>query len=114
MSTYGDGTWAAVILAIALLAHEPWRWLGLALGRNIDVDGALFRWVRAVATALVAGLVARLVLYPAGALAGVALPVRLLAFGAGIAAFYAVRRNLAIGVLAASLVLVLGQVVATR
>lgn len=101
--------WTAAILGMALFVHEPWRWLGLALGRNIEVDGPLFRWVRAVATALVAGLVTRLVLYPAGALSNVPLLVRLLAFAGGIAAFYLIRRNLAAGVAAASLILLAGQ-----
>lgn len=109
MSGLGSG-WgtAALIVAIAILAHEPWRWLGLYVGRDLDIDGALFRWVRAVATAMVAGLVMRLLIFPAGALAGVPMGLRLAAFAAGIAVFYAVRRNLAAGVAGGTVVLVLG------
>ena len=109
MSGLGSG-WgtAALIVAIALLAHEPWRWLGLYVGRDLDIDGALFRWVRAVATAMVAGLVMRLLIFPAGALADMPLALRLAAFSAGIAVFYAARRNLAAGVVGGALALVLG------
>lgn len=109
MTSLGSG-WgtAALIVAIALLAHEPWRWLGLYVGRDLDIDGAVFRWVRAVATAMVAGLVMRLLLFPAGALAGVPMGLRLAAFAAGIAVFYAAKRNLAAGVLGGSLTLVAG------
>lgn len=104
----GWGT-AALIVAIAVVAHEPWRWLGLYVGRDLDIDGALFRWVRAVATAMVAGLVMRLLLFPAGALAGVPMALRLAAFAVGIAVFYATRRNLAAGVAGGAMMLVAGS-----
>jgi Branched-chain amino acid transport protein (AzlD) len=68
-----------ILLVIALTVHEPWRWLGLFLGRNVSIDGEVFRWVRAVATALVAGLVMRLIVFPAGALADIPITVRLIA-----------------------------------
>lgn len=109
MSGLGSG-WgtAALIVVIAILAHEPWRWLGLYVGRDLDIDGEVFRWVRAVATAMVAGLVMRLLIYPAGALAGVPLTLRFVAFAAGIGLFYAARRNLAAGAAGGALVLLLG------
>lgn len=107
-----DGGWAtaALIVAIALLAHEPWRWIGLYVGRDLDIDGALFHWVRAVATAMVAGLVMRLLVFPAGALAGVPMALRLFAFAAGIAVFYAAGRSLAVGVAGGLMALILGGV----
>lgn len=89
---------AVTILLIALLAHEPWRWLGLVLGRNVQVDSQVFLWVRAVATSLVAGLVMRLVLFPAGALANVSLTIRLAAFAGAIGIFFAAGRSLGAGV----------------
>lgn len=110
MTSIGSG-WSAtlILLAIALFAHEPWRWAGLVLGRAIDVNSELFQWVRAVATALVSGLVMRLILFPAGALAGLPLALRLGAFTAGIVGFYVGRRSLAVGVAAGVAVLVVGQ-----
>jgi Branched-chain amino acid transport protein (AzlD) len=87
-----------VLLAVALFAHEPWRWLGVALGRNISVESEIFLWVRAVATALVTGLVMKLVVFPAGTLAEVPLWMRAVALCAGIAVFLGSRRNLALGV----------------
>ena len=94
-----------VLLAIAVLAHEPWRWLGFVLGRNVQSDSELFLWVRAVATALVAGLVVKLVVFPAGTLAAVPAGIRALALLVGIALFALTRRNLAVGVGGGSLVL---------
>ncbi len=111
MTTALGSGWTAtlILLAIALFAHEPFRWAGLLLGRAIDVNSPWFAWVRAVATALVSGLVMRLILFPAGALAGLPPWLRLGAFAVGIAGFYAGRRSLAAGVAAGVVVLVAGQ-----
>lgn len=106
----GKGIGATMlILVVALLVHEPWRWAGLYLGRAIDVDSDIFKWVRAVATALVSGLVMRLLIFPAGALAGPPLWLRMLAFVIGIAAFFGVKRSMIAGVSAGSAVLIAGQ-----
>lgn len=110
MTALGSG-WSAtlILVVIALLVHEPWRWAGLFIGRSIDVNGELFQWVRAVATALVSGLVMRLILFPAGELAHLPAALRVGAFAVGIVGFYAGRRSLAVGVGAGVAVLVVGQ-----
>lgn len=105
-----DGFGGFLVLAlVGFLAHEPWRWLGLAIGARIDPDGALFRWVRAVSNALVAALVARLLFFPVGVLASTSLGLRLGALAAGFAVFYALRKNLGAGVLAGSAIVVAGM-----
>ena len=89
MTSLGDGLGAfLVLLSIALLVHEPWRWAGFALGRRLNPDDEIFIWVKAVSTALVAALAARLLLFPAGALAGIPLWLRLAAFAVGLLVFY--------------------------
>lgn len=115
MSVLNDGFGGyLVILAAGFLVHEPWRWLGYALGTGIDADSEIFRWVRAVATALVAGLVMRIVVFPPGVLAGVPAWLRLAAFAAGIAIFYASRRNLGVGILGGAAVMVVVQLMLGR
>lgn len=107
-----DGwTLALILTAISLFAHEPWRWVGMLLGRNLDIESDLFRWVRAVSTALVAALVMRLLIFPAGALQDVSIGVRAAAMGVGLAMFYAGGKRLAIGVLGAAVVLIAGRLV---
>lgn len=109
MTTLPDGLWGyLVLLGMALVFHEPWRWAGLLLGRDLDVDGPVFAWVRAVAAALVAGLVMRLVLFPAGALGTLPPGVRVGAFAVGLAVFLIGGRTLALGVLAGAVTLVAG------
>jgi hypothetical protein len=98
-----------VLLLIAALAHEPWRWAGLAVGRRIDAEGEIFQWVRAVSTALVAALVARLMLFPAGALEAVPLWLRIAAFACGLAWFFVAGRKVWAAVICGASLLAIGK-----
>ena len=70
--------WGYLFLFVAgFMVTAPWRVLGVLLSQRIDVDSELLQWVRTVSTALIAGLVARMVVFPAGALADVSLALRL-------------------------------------
>jgi Branched-chain amino acid transport protein (AzlD) len=99
-----------VLLGLAVLVHEPWRWLGFIVGRHIDEGSEVFLWVRAVATALVAGLVMKLVVLPAGALAAVPGWMRATALLAALSAFVLFRRSLGAGVATGSLMLAALQI----
>lgn len=111
MSTIGDGLIGfAVLLAMAILVHEPWRWAGWAIGRSLDPEGEVFRWVRAVSTALVCALCARLVVFPAGALESVPALVRIGALCLGLAAYFVSGRVLLAGILTGTGTIVLGKV----
>lgn len=114
MNFLGDGFGGYLTIVLAgILATEVWRWLGLAVGSRLDVAGAPFQWMRAVATALVSGLVARMVLFPAGALVEVPLWMRLGALAGGVSLYLLLRRNVAAGVGAAAALLIAVQL-ATR
>ena len=108
-TNFPDGLWGyLILLGMAVVFHEPWRWLGIVLGRDLDIEGSLFLWVRAVATALVAALVMRLTLFPAGALGTLPTGVRVGAFAVGLAVFVLRGYKLAPGVLAGALALIAG------
>ena len=97
-----------VILLAGTLMTEPWRWAGLALSANLDVDSEAFKLARAISTAIVAALVARLVVLPTGALADIDLWVRVGAFLGGIVVFLATGWRLLLGVAASVALLLLG------
>ena len=59
-----------VLLLVGFLPNEIWRLLGVWSARGIDEDSELIVWVRAVATAVLAAVIAKLTLVPPGALAG--------------------------------------------
>jgi Branched-chain amino acid transport protein (AzlD) len=96
------------LLLIGFLPSEVWRWLGIVVGRGLDEESEVILWVRGVATALIAAVVARIVVLPPGALAGVPLGVRIAALGIGFMAFLLIRRSAFAGVLAGEAALVLG------
>ncbi|MEM8538614.1 MAG: AzlD domain-containing protein [Pseudomonadota bacterium] len=99
------------IVVLALVVHEPWRWLGLYVGSRIAGDSAALELVRAIATAMIAGLVMRLLLFPAGALADVPVALRVGALAAGVVAFFATHRHLGAGVGTAAMALVVGMLI---
>jgi hypothetical protein len=96
------------LILVGVLPSEMWRWLGLVVGRGLDEQSELLVWVRAVATATLAAVVAKLAFFPAGALGGLPAGWRIAALVAGIAAYAAGRRSVLLGVLAAEIVIVSG------
>ena len=101
------GDWhALLVLVIAgFLPNEVWRMLGLWLGAGVDEGSDLLVWVRAVATAILAGVIAQILAQPPGALAGVPDWLRYGAVAAGFAIFMLTRRSIFAGVLAGEMVL---------
>jgi branched-subunit amino acid transport protein len=108
MSALSDLAPYLVLIAAGFLPNEVWRMLGIVVAHGLDESSEFVVWVRAVATALLAGVVAKIVLFPPGGLAEVPLTVRLSAMAAGFVAFLIVRRSVLTGVLAGEAVLILG------
>ncbi len=80
MSLTTSALWPYVVLIlVGFLPNEIWRWLGFALARGIDEGSEILVWVRAVATAVLAAVIAKLIFFAPGALATVPLTVRLAA-----------------------------------
>lgn len=90
----------------AALGTYACRGLGVLLSGRIGVDSELFRWVACVAYAMIAGLVARIIIMPAGIMADTTLPDRLLACVLGLAVYRLSRHNLLAGVASGALVLI--------
>lgn len=65
----------ALVLAGAI-PNGVWRWIAVLLAARLRDDSPFFVWVRHVATCLVAGVVAQLLLLPSGVLAQVPLWAR--------------------------------------
>jgi branched-subunit amino acid transport protein len=104
-----EGWWAYVFIAIAgWLATDLWRWLGVLAGNRLREDSEVLNWVRAVATALVAAVIAKLILYPTGVLEHSPLWLRLGSIAAGAVAFFAGRQKPASGIVTAIAVLAVG------
>jgi hypothetical protein len=101
--------WPYLVLILAgFLPNEVWRMLGVLLARGIDEDSEILVWVRAVATAVLAGVIGKLILFPAGALASIPVSIRVAAACIGLAAYFVIRRSIFAGVVAGELALIIG------
>lgn len=102
--------WPYVFIAVAgWLATDVWRWLGVIVGARLKDESPVLIWVRAVATALVAAVIAKLVLYPSGELRNVPVALRIVAMALGFGAFLALRQRVWVGIVVALSVLIGGQ-----
>ncbi|MGX1789319.1 AzlD domain-containing protein [Bosea sp. NPDC055332] len=105
-----DGPWwpYLALLLFAVLPTEIWRWLAVAFARRLDEASPWLEWVRLVATSLLAGVVAKLVLAAPGALAAVPLYVRLAALAVAVAIVLVGRRKVMLAVVLGEVVLIGG------
>jgi len=104
-----SGLWPYfLVIAAGFLPTDIWRWLAVIFARRIDEDSELMTFVRGVATALVAGVIARLVLVPSGDLVTVPLAIRVGAVAGGFLVYFLARRSLFIGVLASEAIMIAG------
>ena len=103
-----------LLVLVGFLPNEIWRMIGLVVARGVDENSELFAWARAVATAVLAGVIAKIIMFPPGALANVPLPIRLGAIACSLLAFLLVRRSVFMGVLTGEIVLVVGAKLVER
>ena len=96
------------LILVGFLPNEVWRLLGLVLVRGLDEKSQAIIWVRAVATAMLAGVLAQLVLASSGALATIPVSVRIGAAGLGFVAFLIARRSVFVGVVTGEAAVMLG------
>lgn len=96
-----------VLVLVGYLPNEVWRALGLVLARGLNENSQIVMWSRTVATAILAGVIAKLILFSAGALT-IPLPVRVGAAALGFLAFLSVKRSVFAGVIVGEAALLLG------
>ncbi len=109
MNAFGGLAPYLVLLLVGFLPTEIWRMFGLVVGRGVDEESELVVWVRAVAVAVLAGVIAKLTLFPPGSLAGVPAVVRVGAVAAGMLGFLAARRSVFAGVAVGEVALFTGM-----
>ena len=105
----GDPQALLVLVVAGFLPNEVWRMLGLWFGGGVDEGSEVLVWVRAVATAILAGVIAQILVQPPGALASVPDWLRYGAVAAGFAAFMLTRRSIFAGVVCGEVAMVAGK-----
>ncbi|WP_439272755.1 AzlD domain-containing protein [Pseudochrobactrum sp. HB0163] len=108
-TSYDTWWWPYLFILIAgALATDIWRFLGVLIGGRMSEESQALVLVRCVATALVAGVIAQLVLYPTGELANSPMWLRAGSAAAGFAAFLLTGQRMLVGVLVAEALLMAG------
>jgi Branched-chain amino acid transport protein (AzlD) len=97
-----------VLIFVGFLPNEIWRLLGLVLARRLNEGMETLVWVRAVATAILAGVIGKLIFFPVCTLTGVPLSVRIGAIFVGLLAFVLIRRSVFAGVMVGEAALIGG------
>ena len=111
MSALGDFAPYALLILVGFLPNEVWRMLGIVLAHGLDEDSQVIVLARATATAILTGVVGKLVIFAPGALASVPMTVRLGAAALGLVAYLLARRSVLAGVVAATLAVMAGMFV---
>lgn len=106
---FGDPSAIAILLLAGFLPNEVWRVIGLAVGRGIHENSEILVWVRAVAAAILAGVIAQILIAPPGALATVPGIVRFGSVAVGFGVYLAMRKSVFAGVVAGELVVLGGK-----
>lgn len=109
MSGAMDTWWPYLaLLLVGVLPNGMWRVLGLVLARGLNEDSEWVVLSRALATAIIAGVVAKLILFSGGALAETPLVIRVGAICCGFAAYWLAKRSVLAGVAIGELAFLLG------
>ena len=85
-----------IILAILVtsLATFSSRFLGVITSEKIKEDSKVFRWFNCLAYSTLAALIARIIIFPSGALSEVDYFVRFIVIISSILIFYLTKKNL--------------------
>ena len=83
-----------LVILITSLATYLSRFLGVVSSEKIKETSKIFRWFNCLAYSTLAALIARIVIFPSGALSEADYIIRIIVLIASILVFYATKRNL--------------------
>jgi hypothetical protein len=95
-----------LVTVLAFLASDAWRWLSTLLSRSFREDDEIVVFAKMVATAVLSGVVARILFFPPAELAGIPLWVRLTALAAGMTAFVLRGKSISTAIIAGQAALI--------
>ena len=83
-----------LVIFVTSIATFASRFLGVLTAENISDKSKLFDWFNYVAYAILAALIARMIIFPAGALLESTLLIRLIVVSTSVAIFVYSKKNL--------------------
>jgi hypothetical protein len=95
-----------IALVLAFMVSDVWRWISVFLSRGFREDDEVVVFSKMVATAVLAGVVARILFFPPAELALIPLWIRLTAMAVGIGAFVLTRKSILLAIVAGQVALI--------
>ena len=85
-----------IILVILVTSFATYlsRFLGVVSSEKMDIKSKIFRWFNCIAYAILAALIARMVIFPAGVLAESPILIRFAVLAGAIMLFLVTKKNL--------------------
>ena len=83
-----------LVILVTSLATYLSRFLGVISSEKMDIKSKIFRWFNCIAYAILAALIARMIIFPAGVLSESSIFIRLLVLGGAILLFILTKKNL--------------------
>ena len=83
-----------LVIIITSLATFLSRFLGVLSSKNINIKSKIFRWFNCIAYAILASLIARMIIYPAGILSESDNIIRLIVILLSISIFLMTKKNI--------------------
>ena len=96
-----------LVILITSLATFLSRFLGVLSSENIKETSKIFRWFNCLAYSTLAALIARLVIFPSGALSEVDYFVRFITIICSVLIFYLTKKNLVYPTIFSAIILAL-------
>ena len=96
-----------VVILITSFATYLSRFLGVISSEKIKETSKIFRWFNCIAYSVLAALITRMVVFPAGVLAESAILIRLLVLGCSILLFLGTKKNLVYPTVLSAIILAL-------
>ena len=98
-----------ILLAILVtsIATYSSRFLGVLTSEKINEDSKIYRWFNCLAYSTLAALIARIIIFPSGALSEVDYFVRFIAIISSILIFYLTKKNLVYPTIFSAIILAL-------
>ena len=83
-----------LVILVTSLATYLSRFLGVISSEKMDIKSKIFRWFNCIAYAILAALIARMIIFPAGVLSESAILIRIIVIIVAIILFLITKKNL--------------------
>ena len=83
-----------LVILVTSLATYLSRFLGVISSEKMDIKSKIFRWFNCIAYAILAALIARMIIFPAGVLSESSIFIRFLIMAGSILLFILTKKNL--------------------